>query len=119
MGGFAENYLRAGGRGSLADHCVTKYTDAVFDARLREHVLFSDHSLATDAAFAEVQLVTCRNVLIYFDRELQDRAIGLFRESLCPRGFLALGSQETLSLSRYAEAFEPFAPNERIYRRRA
>ena len=114
--GFSENYIRAGGRASLSNYYTTAYSHAVFTPLLRKHVMFSDHSLATDAAFAEVQLVSCRNVLIYFDHELQHRAIGLFRDSLCPRGFLGLGSKETLTFSAHAAAFEPFAADERIYR---
>jgi chemotaxis protein methyltransferase CheR len=114
--GFSENYFRSGGRASLSDYYTAAYSHAAFSARLREHILFSDHCLATDAAFAEVQLVSCRNVLIYFDRELQDRAIGLFRESLCPRGFLGLGAKETLAFSSHRLAFEVLAGEERIYR---
>ena len=71
-----------------------------------------------DSVFAEVQLVSCRNVLIYFDRELQDRAIRLFRESLCRKGFLGLGSKETLRFLTHAAAFEEFDRQERIYRKR-
>lgn len=114
--GFRDNYEKSGGTGSLSEHCSAMGPRAVMSPVLRNHILFSDHSLATDAVFAEVQLVSCRNVLIYFDRELQDRAIGLFRESLCPRGFLGLGSRETLAFSRHDAAFEPTAPEERVYR---
>ena len=66
------------------------------DKSLRRRAVFSDHSLVSDQVFAEVQFVCCRNVLIYFDRELQDRAVGLFRESLTRKGFLGLGSKESL-----------------------
>lgn len=114
--GFSENYFSAGGRGSLSDYYTAAYSKASFDSRLRRRILFSDHCLATDAAFAEVQLVSCRNVLIYFDRQLQDRAIGLLRESLCPRGFLGLGMEETPMFSSHAPSFEPFAAHERVYR---
>lgn len=116
--GFSENYVRAGGRASLSNYYTTAYSRAVFSPLLRKHVVFTDHSLATDTAFAEVQLVSCRNVLIYFDQTLQHRAIDLFRDSLCPRGFLGLGSKETLTFSAHAAAFEPFAADERIYRMR-
>ena len=68
--------------------------------------------------FAEVQLVSCRNVLIYFNRELQDRSVGLFRESLCRRGFLGIGSKESLRFSLHAEAFDELAPAERVYQKR-
>jgi len=86
---------------------------------LREHMVFSDHSLATDSVFAEVHLVSCRNVLIYFERDLQNRALGLFRESLCHRGFLGLGSKESLRFSAHTDAFEDFVLEDRIYRKRA
>lgn len=114
--GFSENYFRAGGRGSLSDYYTTAYSRAAFSPLLRKHVVFSDHCLATDSAFAEAQLVSCRNVLIYFDRELQDRAIGLFRDSLCPRGFLGLGPKETIAFSKHVAAFGSFARAERIHR---
>jgi chemotaxis protein methyltransferase CheR len=116
--GFSENYFRAGGRGSLSDYYTAAYSRAAFLPWLRQRILFSDHCLATDAVFAEVQLVSCRNVLIYFERPLQDRAVGLFRDSLCARGFLGLGAKETLAFSRHAGAFEEFARPERVYRLR-
>jgi chemotaxis protein methyltransferase CheR len=118
MAKFSEAYLAAGGRASLADYYTVGYGAAVFDKTLRKDVVFSDHSLATDGVFAEVELVSCRNVLIYFDRQLQDRAIALFRDSLCRKGFLCLGAKETLSFSGHSEDFEPFARQERIYRKR-
>jgi chemotaxis protein methyltransferase CheR len=118
IAGFSASYLAAGGKGSLSDHYTAAYGAAAFDRALRKNVVFTDHSLATDQVFAEVQLVTCRNVLIYFDHDLQDRALGLFRDALCHRGFLGLGSRETLKFSRHADAFMPFSPEVRIYRKR-
>jgi chemotaxis protein methyltransferase CheR len=118
LGGLSENYLAAGGRASLSDYYSTGESGAVFSRALGEHILFTDHSLATDAAFAEVQLISCRNVFIYFDQKLRDRAVALFRDALCPRGFLGLGAKETLPYSPHASAFEPFAERERIYRLR-
>src|SRR6187455_1766581 len=91
---------------------------AAFDKSLKRHIVFSDHSLATDSVFAEVQLVSCRNVLIYFKRELQDRALGLFHEALCRRGFLGIGSKESLRWSAFAEAFDDIAGEDRIYQKR-
>ena len=81
--------------------------------------MFSDHSLVTDAVFAEMQLISCRNVLIYFDRTFQDRAIGLFKDSLARNGFLGLGAKESLRFSEYAGAFTDFVREEKIYQRRA
>ena len=116
---FTENHARSGGRDSLSRYYTARYGRVVFEKSLREHIVFSDHSLATDSVFAEMHLVSCRNVLIYFDRELQNRALGLFREALCHRGFLGLGSKESLRFSAHAEAFEDFVLEDRIYRKRA
>ena len=97
---------------------MAAYGRAVFDKSLRRRIVFSDHSLATDSVFAEVQLISCRNVLIYFNRELQDRALGLFREALCRKGFLGIGSKESLRFSSEAGAFDDFVPQERIFQKR-
>lgn len=112
---FSANYLAAGGRASLSDYYTARYSAAVLDRSLKKAILFSDHSLATDNAFAEVELVSCRNVLIYFDRPLQNRAIGVLRDSLCRRGFLGLGHRETLRFSAHASAFVEIAPHDRLY----
>lgn len=86
---------------------------------MRRNVVFSDHSLVTDAVFGEMNLISCRNVMIYFDRSLQDHAVGLFSESLSRKGFLGLGSKESLRFSRHSDDFEEFDRDERIYQRRA
>lgn len=117
--GFTENHARSGGRGSLSDHYTAAYGRMMIDKTLRRHIVFSDHSLATDSVFAEVHLVSCRNVLIYFDRDLQNRALSLFRDALCHKGFLGLGSKESLRFSTQAPAFDEFAPEERVYRKKA
>ncbi len=114
---FSRNYHAAGGKGSLSDHFVTAYDGALFDRRLKKQIVFADHSLATDSVFSEVHFVSCRNVLIYFNASLQDRAIGLFRDALVHRGFLGLGSKESLQFGAHARAFEAIAPTERLYRR--
>lgn len=116
---FTLNHQRAGGHSSLSDYYTAAYGRAVFDKSLRQQVVFSDHSLATDSVFAEMQLVSCRNVLIYFDRSLQDRAVGLFRDALCRRGFLGLGSKESLRFSSSAAAFDDFVRDERIFQKNA
>ncbi len=113
----SEAYLAAGGRASLSDYYTAGYDSAVLDRRLKRSILFSDHSLATDSTFAEVELVSCRNVLIYFERELQDRAVGVLRDSLCRKGFLGLGLKESLRFSRHAAAFTEFVGEDRIYQR--
>jgi chemotaxis protein methyltransferase CheR len=115
---FTENHRRSGGKSSLSDYYTAAYGAASFDKSLRRRVVFSDHSLVSDAVFAEAQLVSCRNVLIYFDRALQDRAIGLFRDSLSRKGFLGIGAKESLRFSSHADAFTEFARDERIYQKR-
>jgi len=115
---FTENHRLSGGRSSLSDYYTAAYGAAAFDRSLRKRAVFSDHSLVNDAVFAEVQLVSCRNVLIYFDRELQDRAVGLFKGSLARKGFLGLGAKESLRFSGHASAFTEFARDVRIYQKR-
>jgi chemotaxis protein methyltransferase CheR len=114
---FSENYLLAGGRASLSNYYTARYASALFDRRLKKAILFSDHSLATDSAFAEIELASCRNVLIYFERELQDRALGVLRDSLRRKGFLGLGLKESLRFSAHAASFTEFVATDRIYQR--
>jgi chemotaxis protein methyltransferase CheR len=114
---FSRNYLDGGGKGSLSDYYVAAYQGAMFAPRLKQRIVFADHSLATDSVFSEVHLVSCRNVLIYFNRELQDRAVGLFHDSLVRRGFLGIGPKESLRFTSHAAKFDEAVPRERIYRR--
>jgi chemotaxis protein methyltransferase CheR len=118
IAGFTDNHRRSGARSSLSDYYTAAYGRAVFDKSLKKHIVFSDHSLATDSVFAEVQLVSCRNVLIYFDRGLQDRAIGLFEEALVRKGFLGIGSKESLRFSAPSDDFDDFVKHDKIYRKR-
>jgi chemotaxis protein methyltransferase CheR len=119
IAGFTTNHHKSGARSSLSDYYTAAYDGAVFNKSLKDHIVFSDHSLATDSVFAEVQLVSCRNVLIYFNRPLQDRALALFNEALCRNGFLGIGAKESLRFSSYSDGFADFAAAERIYQRRA
>ena len=114
---YAANYVAAGGTGVFADYYTAAHGGALFDQSLIENVIFADHSLATDSVFSETHLISCRNVMIYFNPRLQSRVFGLFHESLCHRGFLALGSKESIALSGYAGHFDPFVGRERIYRK--
>ncbi len=115
---FTENHRKSGGKSSLSDYYIAAYGRAYFDKSLRNRVVFSDHSLVTDAVFGEMHLISCRNVMIYFDKVLQDRALGLFRDSLTRKGFLGLGAKESLRFSAHANAFAEFVPDEKIYQRR-
>lgn len=115
---YSAQYLAAGGKHTLSHYFHVAYGAAKFDAALIGQSMFADHSLATDGVFSEVHLVSCRNVLIYFDRPLQDRAIGLFKDSLVWHGFLGLGSKESLQFSLHADAFETINSKDRVYRKR-
>ncbi|MES2264512.1 MAG: CheR family methyltransferase [Pseudomonadota bacterium] len=117
MRDYSANYEAAGGRHAFSDYYTAAYNAALFDRSLCENVTFADHSLATDSVFAETHLISCRNVMIYFKKRLQERAFGLFHESLCHRGFLGLGSKESIDFSVYAPRFEPVLKRERLFRK--
>jgi chemotaxis protein methyltransferase CheR len=114
---FSDNYRAAGGKTSLSVHYSAAYSSVVFDRGLRKNVVFADHCLATDSVFAEVNVVCCRNVLIYFNQALQERALGLMKDSLCRRGFLGLGSRETLQFSAHAPEFSELELGQRWYQK--
>jgi chemotaxis protein methyltransferase CheR len=118
VAGFTENHRRSGARSSLSEYYTARYGRAVLDKSLKANIVFSDHSLATDSVFAEVQLVSCRNVLIYFNRDLQNRAIGLFHEALCRKGFLGIGAKESLRFSSHADGFVEFVKEDRIFQKK-
>jgi chemotaxis protein methyltransferase CheR len=116
---YTENYQKAGGKRAFSDYYTAAYGGALFERSLVENVTFADHSLATDSVFSETHFISCRNVMIYFNRRLQNRVLGLFHESLCHRGFLALGSKESIDFSSHATQFESVARRERIFRKAA
>jgi chemotaxis protein methyltransferase CheR len=117
MRAYTENYQKAGGKRAFSDYYTAAYGGALFERSLVDNVTFADHSLATDSVFAETHFISCRNVMIYFNRRLQNRVLGLFHESLCHRGFLGLGSKESIEFSSHAQAFEPLARRERLFRK--
>jgi chemotaxis protein methyltransferase CheR len=114
---YTQLYLQAGGKQSFSEYYTAAYDSAIFRATLRENIVFSQHNLATDRSFNEFNIILCRNVLIYFDSTLQKRVHQLFHESLGTFGILALGRQESLRLSPYAEQYEPLDKREKIFRR--
>lgn len=112
-----EAYVAAGGQTQLLDFTNTAYQSARFAERLRRRMVFSVHNLSVDQAFSEVQMVICRNVLIYFNRDLQDRALRLFGQALTPLGVLALGNKESLGNGAVAEQFKPLDARQRLFRK--
>lgn len=114
----SKNYQEAGGTASLSDYFTTAYDSVRFHESLYKNVVFSDHSLSTDAVFSETHFISCRNVLIYFDRPLQDRVFKLFRESLIRGTFLGLGNKESIQFSVIREHFEVIDQSNRIFRKK-
>jgi chemotaxis protein methyltransferase CheR len=114
--GYTQNYLHAGGSEAFSSYYSVREGRAVFDPALLHGVVFAQHNLATDGSFNEFQLVLCRNVMIYFGRELQDRVLGLFAESLGRFGILGLGRKESLAGTGVEDRFEVLDTREKLYR---
>ena len=114
---FTRNYQESGGTKSFADYYHARAYAATLAASLKKHITFANHNLATDQVFSEMHLILCRNVLIYFNRQLQDRALRLFADSLVHGGFLVLGSKESLQFSSVADQFEIVDTTARIYKK--
>jgi chemotaxis protein methyltransferase CheR len=114
---YTQNYIRGGGKQDFSEYYVAAYDAAQFSRSLVENVVFAQHNLAMDRAFNEFNVIVCRNVMIYFDRQLQDRVHELFYESLATFGILALGHKESLSFTRHAHRYEELDAAERIYRK--
>jgi len=118
MRSYIRNYQAAGGQQQFSDYYHARYDGAVMDSMLKKNLIFAHHNLTSDPPFGKMQMVVCRNVLIYFNRELQERVFQLFADSLCVGGFLCLGSHETIQLSSLADWFETVSAAQRIYRKR-
>jgi chemotaxis protein methyltransferase CheR len=114
---YTGNYLRAGGARSFSEYYTAAYGNAIFNAGLREHMLFSQHNLAMDGSFNEFHVILCRNVLIYFNTSLQERVHQLFYGSLVHFGVLGLGQQESIRCNPLEAKYEEIARGEKLYRR--
>jgi chemotaxis protein methyltransferase CheR len=115
--GYTENYQLCDLPGSLNDHFNIMYDVASIHSELKQNTLFSIHNLVSDDAFNEFQLISCRNVFIYFEAELQEKILGLFYKSLCPNGFLCLGSKETIRFPEFKSKFKVINAKENIYQK--
>ncbi|MFZ2958746.1 MAG: CheR family methyltransferase [Candidatus Ozemobacteraceae bacterium] len=111
------NYQQAGGKASLAEYYHARYDAAVMDSALKERIVFSNHNLVSDSVFGEMHLVFCRNVLIYFNRDLQNRALELFSDSLVRGGFLCLGTKETMQFTKFNDHFVAVDEKARIFKK--
>jgi chemotaxis protein methyltransferase CheR len=114
---YSENYILAGGKRDFSSYYTAKYDWAKFDEKFRARMIVSTHNLVSDRSFNEFQLIICRNVLIYFDKDLQDKVLTLFDESLESLGYLVLGSKENIRFSRIAEKYSLVTDKEKIWRK--
>lgn len=115
---YTLNYQKSGGKKSFAEYYNANYDSVIMNKDLKKNVVFADHNLVTDSVFAEVNMVVCRNVLIYFDKDLQNKVIKLFDESLVNGGVLSLGSKENLRFSTSIHRFKPINELQKIYQKK-
>ena len=114
---YTENYIKGGGTQSFSEYYTAKYDGALFDTTLMRNIVFSQHNLVTDRSFSEFHVILCRNVLIYFDKSLQNRVHSLFYESLVNFGILGLGAKESLRFSKFEDCYEQIEAREKLYRK--
>src|SRR5881397_3129669 len=114
---YTRNYIKAGGQRAFSEYYLAKYDGAQFQRSLVENVVFAQHNLVSDRSFNEFNVIVCRNVMIYFDRALQDRVHRLFYESLITLGVLALGAKESIKFSPFEDSYEDLDANERLYKK--
>jgi chemotaxis protein methyltransferase CheR len=114
---YTQHYIAAGGKNCFSDYYVARYDYALFQPALRQNIVFAPHNLVTDGSFNEFQIILCRNVLIYFNRSLQERVHRLLYHSLCPLGFLALGMRESMTFTPHELQYDGFDCRHKIYRR--
>lgn len=118
MSQYTKNYMLSGGTRTLNDYYEAKYDHVLMDKSLRENVSFLNHNLVTDEVFGEMDLILCRNVLIYFNRDLQNRVLKLFEQSLSNKGILCLGTKETIDYSEVSGGFTALAPQLKVYKKK-
>ena len=114
---YSENYILSGGKKDFSKYYTAKYDWAKFDDNLKSKMIVSTHNLVSDRSFNEFQLIMCRNVLIYFDKNLQDKVLTLFDDSLEKLGFLVLGSKENIRFTNVAKKFQQLDKHEKIWRK--
>jgi chemotaxis protein methyltransferase CheR len=115
---YTHNYIRAGGIHDFSDYYTARYDNAIIHPALRRNIIFFQHNLVTDQVFNEFQLICCRNVFIYFNRNLQGRVVNLFYESLTSLGYLALGIKESLQYTDEQKQFDAVSSVNKIFRRK-
>jgi chemotaxis protein methyltransferase CheR len=117
LAAYARNYEQAGGKAALTDYFHTAYNFSKISDEIRERIVFAHHNLVADGVFCEVNLVLCRNVLIYFDRTLQNRVLALFHECLVRGGYICLGNRESLQFTDFSDKFRVIDRTHRIFKK--
>lgn len=115
---YTLNYQRSGGKASFSDYFLAKYDSVIFNQDLKKKIIFAEHNLAIDGVFGEMHVIVSRNVLIYFNKELQNKTLKLFSDSLGSGCFLCLGSKENIIYTTSSDSFENFDEKEKIYRKK-
>lgn len=115
---YTQNYQASGGLQSFSDYYLAKYDSVILDQGLQKNIVFAEHNLVTDHVFTEAHLIVCRNVLIYFNKDLQNRVTELFTQSLVNGGFLGLGSKENLMFTSVYDQYTIVDAKEKIYKKK-
>jgi len=115
---YSKNYQEAGGKEEFSSYYTANYGKALFNDELKQRMVFSTHNLVADQSFNEFNLIICRNVLIYFNRDLQNKVLGLFHQSLPGLGYLTLGMKETIKFSSYEQKFKTLDNEQKIWQRK-
>ena len=115
MKSYTTNYLKSGGERDFSQYYVAHYNAAILHQSLRNNIVFAPHNLASDQSFNEFQLILCRNVLIYFNQDLQNKVMNLFHESLCMFGILGLGSKESLLFTDKQKSFDAIDKRQKVF----
>lgn len=114
---YTRNYLESGGQASFSQYYTAKYDSVIFQTELKRNIVFAQHNLVTDSSFNEFNVILCRNVMIYFNKQLQHHVHGLLYDSLSRFGVLALGTKESINFTRHADAYEELDNPNRLYRK--
>jgi len=115
---YTYNYQKSGGKFSFSDYYLAQYDSVIFNPSLKRKITFAEHNLVTDGVFGEMHVIICRNVMIYFNKKLQNHVIKLFSDSLSNGCFLCLGAKESIEFSNSKDSFEQFVSSEKIYRKK-
>ncbi|UTW13403.1 CheR family methyltransferase [Marinobacterium rhizophilum] len=117
MRNYAWNYQRSGAKSNFSDYYHAQYDSAIMDPSLKKNIVWANHNLVTDSDFAETHMIVCRNVLIYFNTELQNKVHGVFSGSLVKGGVLCLGRKESIRFSNYSNSYSDLDRFQKIYRK--